>query len=272
MYCGYNPDTGMTNPYISARSGEGSPQERNRAWWEALPMTYQDWNAAGRSTTRDQAVSDFLSGNPWFTEEFFSRQKGKSVLEIGCGSGAASVLFARAGAKVTAIDLTQAAVDMASAHTEGLDVSVQRMDAERLAFPDQSFDYVFSWGVLHHSASPEKAFAEVARVLKPGGSALMMVYNKSSARYWVKGLVRLLLKGDILRGETLDSVQRFHTDGYFHRHYTASEFSRAVAPLRVVRICYSHMAKKMLPVIPRSLDEFAKRRWGWFLIAELTKA
>jgi ubiquinone/menaquinone biosynthesis C-methylase UbiE len=261
----------MTNSYIAARPAEGSPQERNRAWWEALPMTYRDWSAASRSTTRDQAISDFLSGNPWFTEEFFARQRGKSVLEIGCGSGAASVLFARAGAKVTAIDLTQAAADMTSAHTEGLDVTVHRMDAEQLAFSDRSFDYVFSWGVLHHSAEPERAFAEVARVLKPGGSALIMVYNRSSARYWIKGLIRQFLKGDILRGESMDSVQRFHTDGYFHRHFNASEFSRAVYPLRVDRISYSHMAKKMLPAIPRSLDEFAKRQWGWFLIAELTK-
>ena len=261
----------MINPYTASRSVEGSPQERNRAWWEALPMTYKDWNAASRSTTRDQAVGDFLSGNPWLTEDLFARQKGKSVLEIGCGTGAASVLFARAGARVTAIDLTQAAVDMTLAHTEGLGVAVERMDAEHLAFPDQSFDYVFSWGVLHHSSAPEKAFAEVARVLKTGGSALIMVYNRWSARYWIKGLLRLFFKGDIFRGETMDSVQRFHTDGYFHRHFAASEFSRAVRPLRVTRISYSHMAKKMLPMIPRSLDKFAKRHWGWFLIAELTK-
>jgi ubiquinone/menaquinone biosynthesis C-methylase UbiE len=261
----------MTNPYIAPRAEEGSPQDRNRAWWEAMPMTYRDWNAASRSTTRDQAVSDFLSGNPWLTEDLFARQKGKSVLEIGCGSGAASVLFARAGARVAAIDLTQVAVDMTTTHTEGLGVTVERMDAEQLAFPDESFDYVFSWGVLHHSAKPEKAFAEVARVLKPGGSALIMVYSKSSARYWIKGMVRLFLKGGIFRGETMDSVQRFHTDGYFHRHFTAREFSQAVRPLRVVRISYSHMAKTMLPMIPRSLDEFAKRHWGWFLIAELTK-
>jgi ubiquinone/menaquinone biosynthesis C-methylase UbiE len=261
----------LTNPYISSRSAEGSAQERNRAWWEAMPMTYRDWNETDRSTNRDQAIGDFLSGNPWFTEEFFTRQKGKSVLEIGCGSGAASVLFAKGGAKVTAIDLTQAAVDMTSAHTKDLNVTVQRMDAEQLAFPDGSFDYIFSWGVLHHSSNPEKAFAEVARVLKSGGSAFIMVYSRSSARYWIKGLARLFLKGDILRGETMDSVQRFHTDGYFHRHFTASEFSRAVRPLRVARISYSHMAKKMIPVIPRSLDEFGKRHWGWFLIAELTK-
>lgn len=261
----------MANPYISARPAEGSPQERNQSWWETKPMTYRDWASADRSTTRDQAVSDFLSGNPWLTQDFFARLKGKSVLEIGCGSGAASVILARAGARVTAIDLTQAAVDMTTKHTEGLGVAVRRMDAEHLEFPDQSFDFVFSWGVLHHSAEPEKAFAQAGRVLKPGGKALIMVYSKSSARYWTKGLNRLLLKGGIFSGETMDSVQRFHTDGYFHRHYTTSEFIRAVTPLKVDRISRSHMAKKMLPLIPRPVDEFAKRHWGWFLIAELTK-
>lgn len=160
---------------------------------------------------------------------------------------------------------------MTSKHTAGLGVTVERINAEKLTFPDGSFDYVFSWGVLHHSAQPEDAFAEVARVLKPGGSALIMVYSRSSVRYWIKGLTRPFLKGDILRGETVDSVQRFPTDGYFHRHFTAREFALAVFPLKVDRISYSHMAKKMLPVIPRSLDEFAKRHWGWLLIAELTK-
>ncbi len=247
------------------------PQENNRTWWEALPMTYKEWDAADRSTNRDAVVQDFITGNPWLSREYFCGFSGKRVLEIGCGAGPASVLFAQGGANVTAIDLTVKAVEMTRHHTEGLGVTVERMDAEQMAFPDASFDHVFSWGVLHHSAHPERAFAEVARVLKRGGTGLIMVYNRASLRYWLKGLIWLTLHRRILHGETFATVQRHFTDGFFHQHYTPREFVRALAPLRVTRVSISHMAKKMLPAIPVALDDALKRRFGWLLIAEFTR-
>ena len=101
------------------------------------------------------------------SEEF----NGKKVLEIGVGLGADHQKFAEAGADLYGIDLT----DRAVAHTRNrlacfdlcstLDVG----DAEQLAFADESFDLVYSWGVLHHSPGTPKAIAEVWRVLKWGG-------------------------------------------------------------------------------------------------------
>ncbi len=261
----------FSNPYVGARTGEESreAQERNRAWWERLPMTYEAWEAKDRSTDRERIVGRFLDGNPWLTRDYFAQFRGKDVLEIGCGGCPASVLFAEAGARITAIDLTEAAVEMTKRHTDGLPATVERMDAERMTFPDASFDHVFSWGVLHHSARPERAFAEVARVLRPGGTALIMVYNRTSLRYWVKGAIWLLLRGRIFRGDGFSSVQRFFTDGYFHRHFTRRELGEALAPLRVERMSVTHMGKRMLPLIPLSLDQWAKRHWGWLLVAEL---
>lgn len=246
-------------------------QERNRAWWERLPMTYESWSNADRSTSRERAVTKFLSGNPWLARTYFSRFAGKNVLEIGCGAGPATCLFAEGGAKITAVDLTDVAVQLTKIHTDGLSVIVERMDAEHMSFADASFDHVFSWGVLHHSANTEKALAEVARILKPDGTGLIMVYNRASARYWIKGLIWLVLRGKALRGESLSSVQRFFTDGYFHRHFTPSELTRALLPLKVERIAVTHMAGRMLPLVPRALDEWCKQRWGWLLIAEVRK-
>ena len=121
-----------------------TPQEKNRQWWESLPMTYEDWAADDRTTVRDRVVSRFLEFNPYLTPAYFAAFSGRCVLEIGCGAGPVTALFAEAGADVTAIDLTETAVAMACAH-EPRPMGLQ-MDAEAMTFPDSSFDAVFSWG------------------------------------------------------------------------------------------------------------------------------
>lgn len=130
----------------------------------------------------------------------FSEAEGKKVLEIGCGNGADGAMFARNGAVYTGADLTETAVKAASRHfdIEGLDGTFQIEDAERLSFADESFDIVYSFGVLHHTPDPARAVKEVYRVLKPGGRAIVMLYHKRSFNYCVRILgymrMRLLLK------------------------------------------------------------------------------
>jgi ubiquinone/menaquinone biosynthesis C-methylase UbiE len=119
-----------------------------------------------------------------FIVEFadFESAAGKRVLEIGVGLGADHLRFAQAGAELSGIDLTERAVE----HTQrrlaayGLSSHVMVGDAEALDFPDEYFDQVFSWGVLHHSPDTRQAVSEVWRVLKPGGRAAVMVYHKWS--------------------------------------------------------------------------------------------
>lgn len=130
----------------------------------------------------------------------FKETRGKTVLEIGCGNGADGVMFALEGADYTGVDLTQTAVDATRLHfcTLGLRGSFAVENAEQLSFPDASFDFVYSHGVLHHSPNPLRAFDEVHRVLKPGGRAVLMLYHKHSFNYYVRILgymrVRLLLR------------------------------------------------------------------------------
>lgn len=112
----------------------------------------------------------------------FKGSQGLRVLEIGVGLGADHQQFAEAGADLYGIDLTERAI----AHTRnrllafGLYSNLSVGDAENLAFPDESFDIVYSWGVLHHSPDTKKAIGEVWRVLKPGGVACIMIYHKWS--------------------------------------------------------------------------------------------
>lgn len=256
-------------------------QQRNRRWWEALPMTYESWEDGDRGAAADADLlktrASFLEANPWLTQDFdFGRYRGRHVLEIGCGAGGAACHMAALGAQVTAIDLTAQATRLTQRHARlaQLPVRVAQMDAEKLALPDASFDDVFSWGVLHHSQNTEQALCEAARVLHPAGSLLIMVYNRASLRYWVKGLIWLLLRGRLFAGDTMRSVQRHFTDGFYHRHFTPRELAAVCRTigLQPRRMAVTHMAKKMLPLVPRRLDEALKRRYGWLLVIEAEKA
>ncbi|WP_440997936.1 class I SAM-dependent methyltransferase [Arhodomonas sp. SL1] len=112
----------------------------------------------------------------------FARTHGLKVLEVGVGLGADHQRFAEAGADLYGLDLTPRAIE----HTQrrvaafGLSSHLSVGDVENLDFPDNYFDQVYSWGVLHHSPNTSKAIGEVKRVLKPGGSARVMIYHKWS--------------------------------------------------------------------------------------------
>jgi ubiquinone/menaquinone biosynthesis C-methylase UbiE len=109
------------------------------------------------------------------------------VLEVGCGLGTDGAQFAKAGAVYTGIDLTDAAIDLAKRRFElfQLPGTFRVADAERLDFPDNTFDIVYSHGVLHHTPDTAAAVREVHRVLRPGGKAIVMLYHRDSYNYRV---------------------------------------------------------------------------------------
>jgi ubiquinone/menaquinone biosynthesis C-methylase UbiE len=112
----------------------------------------------------------------------FGGARGLRVLEVGVGLGADHQRFAESGAELCGVDLTLRAVE----HTRrrlaafGLKSQIDVGDAEDLRFPDESFDRVYSWGVLHHSPDTKRAVEEVRRVLRRGGEARIMIYHKWS--------------------------------------------------------------------------------------------
>ena len=124
-------------------------------------------------------------GNPTFP---FHVWHNKWVLEIGCGGGVDADRFMNVEANYTGIDFTDEAVfrtNLKSAMRGGhpLKTKVKQMNAEKMEFPNEYFDLVYSWGVIHHTVHPEKIFDEAYRVLKPGGHICVMLYNKLSIRY-----------------------------------------------------------------------------------------
>jgi ubiquinone/menaquinone biosynthesis C-methylase UbiE len=153
----------------------------------------------------------------------FSAYKGKIVLEVGCGAGIDLVRFARAGAIVTGIDLSKTAIELAGKNTEqnGIDADLHLMNGERMQFPNDTFDVVYAHGVLQYTADSSKMIAEINRVLKPGGEAILMVYNKRS---WLN----LMRK---LTGVALE-----HEDAPVLKKYSISELKQLLKPFRRYRI------------------------------------
>lgn len=107
---------------------------------------------------------------------------GKALLEIGCGIGIDTVSLARLGFAVTAIDLSETAVAVAEnrARDMGLSIAYEVGNCEQLRFADNTFDIVYSFGVIHHTPDIRQAIREIHRVLKPNGTAHVMIYHRYS--------------------------------------------------------------------------------------------
>lgn len=99
--------------------------------------------------------------------------EGKHVLEYGCGPGSAAFDLAKLGAKVTAIDISDVAIEMAQkkAKEEGLEIEFHVMDAEDLQFDNDTFDLICGSGILHHLNLTD-SYKEINRTLKPTGKAV----------------------------------------------------------------------------------------------------
>ena len=115
----------------------------------------------------------------WQHEYFgFGDFVGKNVLEIGVGHGTDLIQFARGGANCHAIDITPRHIDLAKRNflLRGFSLEIENSDATQLRYPDQYFDCVYSFGVLHHIPELDRCVAEINRVLKPGGVFYMVLY------------------------------------------------------------------------------------------------
>jgi SAM-dependent methyltransferase len=108
----------------------------------------------------------------WYEETLAARAQGARALEYGCGPGSRAFHLARNGAHVVGIDISPVAIEQATerGRAEGLSdrLEFSVMDAEALEFPDDSFDIVCGSGIIHH-LDLARSYAEIARVLKPGG-------------------------------------------------------------------------------------------------------
>lgn len=212
-------------------------QTENQRWWERTPMVY-DWRSAAPAI-RDLAwfaEQDRLSVDThrFFATEHvpfdrlipFAELDGKEVLEIGIGSGFHSELMAQAGARVTGIDLTANAIDTTRLRFElkGLTGRFEQCDAEHRR-PDfeRRFDFIWSWGVIHHSSRTARIVHNVSDWLTDDGRFAGMVYHRNSTRaattlLW-DGVCRLKLLS-----QSIDETLWRGADGFTARFYSAEQW------------------------------------------------
>jgi SAM-dependent methyltransferase len=219
----------------------------------------------------------------------FVATHGKDVLEIGVGLGADHQRFAEAGARLVGIDLTPRAIENTRHRfaTLGLTSDLRVGDAENLDFDPNRFDVVYSWGVIHHSPDTRKAVSEIHRVLKPGGVAKVMIYNK----YSLVGLM-LWLRYALAAGRpqtSLATIYATHLESPGTKAYTESAARKLFAGFAHVnvKVVLSHgdllssqagqrhegrllTAARLL--WPRWLLSRIARRNGLFMLIEATKA
>lgn len=214
------------------------PVSEVRAYWQAHPLGTLEATAQPGS----RAFFEWHDDVRWaeegvFTEHLyeFDAHANERVLDIGCGIGWLVANFARGGAKVCGLDLTEAAISLTRQRLalQGLDAELVTGNAEQLPFPDNHFDYVTSAGVLHHTPDTAGAIREAIRVTKPGGRGMIALYYRHmllGRTLWplTRAAVRLLMKrtpgrDDFGRVETVDDLVRLY-DG--NRNPIGKAYSR----------------------------------------------
>jgi ubiquinone/menaquinone biosynthesis C-methylase UbiE len=282
-------------------------KERVREFWQAHPCGTKFTEAELGSKRFFELVEAHRYEKEWHIPAAagFNETRGLKVLEIGCGLGTDGAQFAKAGADYTGIDLTDAAIDLARQRFElfQLPGTFRTADAENLDFADNSFDLVYSHGVLHHTPDTAAAIREVHRVLRPGGKAIVMLYHKDSYNYRVNisllrraGVHLLRWKAGVkfthlVTGESEEALREHarrlkderayltseeflsqNTDGAGNplaRVYTTGEARQLVKDFRTVELRTYFLNKRWIPIVgsilPKSLESQLASRWGWHL-------
>jgi SAM-dependent methyltransferase len=191
------------------------PIEQVQAYWDKRPCNIR--HSPKEIGTRE--YFDEVERRKYFVEPHisrfadFERWRDKEVLEIGCGIGTDTINFARAGARVTAVDVSQESLNVAirRARIYGLaNIHFYRADAEVLAdtIPPRPFDLVYSFGVIHHSPHPERIIETVrTNYLRSGSILKVMVYHRYSWKVF-----RMLLTSGRFRFWKLNDVIARHSE------------------------------------------------------------
>ena len=217
---------------------------------------------------------------PWMPRVMeFAQHAGEQVLDIGGGMGTDLAQFARHGAIVTDVDLSEGHLKLAQENLRlrGLTGRFVHHDAESLPFETASFDLVYSNGVLHHTPHAKRAIAEIFRVLKPGGRVVVMMYAENSLHYWRNLVWGIGLKNGALTSRSMAdimsrSVERTGNDARpLVKVYTPSRLRALFAAFDDVRIVQRQITPEIVPRPFRRWLSVIEKLAGWNLIVKARK-
>lgn len=175
-------------PSKTATTFADTPISKVNEYWNARPCNIR--HSAKPVGSRE--YFDEVEARKYFVESHiprfagFERWRGKRVLEIGCGIGTDTISFARAGAQVTAVDLTEKSLEVARqrARVFGLDdrITFLQANAERLSdfVGVEPYDLIYSFGVIHHTPHPDRVLDQIRKFVAPESTVKIMVYNRWS--------------------------------------------------------------------------------------------
>jgi ubiquinone/menaquinone biosynthesis C-methylase UbiE len=222
---------------------------------------------------------------PAFAE--FERWKGKRVLEVGCGIGTDSINFARAGAQLTAVELSSESLRIAEQRADVMGVADRirfvQANAEELtsALDDEPYDLVYSFGVIHHTPHPDRALTEMRALTAPGGTLKLMVYHRRSWKvFWI---VSALGKGRFWKTDELVAEHSEAETGcpvtYSYTRRGGRELVEGsgfeVQEVRVDHVFpyrirdyveYRYVKEPYFRWMPEPLFRAFERRFGWHLL------
>jgi ubiquinone/menaquinone biosynthesis C-methylase UbiE len=256
-------------------------KRRTVAQWTADPCGPKARDVRGLMNAR-RAYEPFMS-----EVLDYEGAAGLSALDVGCGQGIDLCEYALKGANVTGIDLTPRHCELARRHLDelGLEGSIMVGDAEDLPFANETFDRVSSNGVLHHTPDMARALSEIHRVLRRGGRATIIVYNRDSGLYWIEQVLRYgLLQGQLLRERSMANVLSRNVErSSIGARPLVRVYSRRVLHQLVAEAGFTNVTVAPSPF--RALDTFLTRYLprrahralshlpiGWYLTARAERA
>jgi len=257
------------------------PQQEKESvqhFWDTAPCGTRDVKIESGTLLYFESIAKTRYEMEYFIPLYasFDQWKGKHVLEVGCGAGTDLLQFARGGALATGMDLSprSAALALTRLQVYGCSGSILNADAENLPFKNDTFDLVYSWGVLHHTPDTSKAISEIQRIVTPGGSICIMLYHRHSLvalqLYAMYGLLALK------PFRSLEYIFANHHESPGTKAYTISEIKKMFSAFRKLDIKVQvtpydlRIAKEKY--LPRWVNKLVPRNFGFFIIIRGQKA